>query len=428
MKFPLRRAAALVAAGAGVAASASAQVLISDDFETDTSADYTLVDDGNLDSTRTFNFDYIAAGVPLAPRSVAGETGGLYLTANDSFGAANGYTYFHNTDITADQYTLTVDVFMGFTGTAGTTEHAHVGVGSPGVRWNQVFSPINGDGAFIAFVGDGGNISDYRWFRDPDNSMGLTGNTTLPNSHPSYLGNGSNNTGPFFQQLFPSPPATVAGSPGNIWTTLTIDVDNLAGLISFSFDGQLTFQGQFSGRFDGFSSLGLCDVYSSVDPGTVFTIYDNFEVSISGTSGPGPIGTNYCAPNANSTGVAGEMSAFGTTAISDNDVTLTASNLPVAQFGIFVTSLTSGFTPNVGSGNLCVDGNIGRYQQPGQIQQVDANGEFSLTIDLTAMPQGTVPVAVMPGETWYFQAWHRDFSAGGGNTSNLTDGLEITFQ
>jgi hypothetical protein len=34
---------------------------------------------------------------------------------------------------------------------------------------------------------------------------------------------------------------------------------------------------------------------------------------------------------------------------------------------------------------------------------------------------------VVPGETWYFQAWHRDL-VGGTATTNFTDGLEVTFQ
>jgi len=429
MTFPLRRAASILAAGAGVVASASAQTIISDDFETDTSADYTLVDDGNIDGTQQFAFDYVAAGIPLAPRSSPGDTGGLRLTANDSFGLNNAFTLFHNTDVSLDRYQLTVDVFMGFSGIDGTTEYAHVGVGSPAVRHNQLFSPISGDGAFIASNGDGGaTLSDYRWFRDPDNSPPGDGNTTLPNSHPSYLGNSSLNTGPFFQTLFPSPPSTVAGSPGNIWTTVRIDVDNVAGVISFYFDDELTFQDPtFINRFDGFVSLGLADTFNSIDPGTVFTLYDNLVVDVPG-NGPGPIGSNYCNANPNSTGVAAAISGFGREDVQDNDVTLRSINMPPSQFGIFVTSLTSGFTPNVGSGNLCVDGQIGRFTQPNQIQQVDANGQFSLAIDLTQMPLGLTPVAVQPGETWYFQAWYRDFQSGGGNTSNLSDGLEITFQ
>jgi hypothetical protein len=43
-----------------------------------------------------------------------------------------------------------------------------------------------------------------------------------------------------------------------------------------------------------------------------------------------------------------------------------------------------------------------------------------------AIPLGTGPVAILPGETWNFQAWYRDLNPG--TTSNFTDGISITFQ
>jgi hypothetical protein len=271
----------LIVASTLAATSASAQVVISDNFEVDTSANYTVVNDGTPDGTQTFAFDYVAAGIPLAPRSAAGDVGGLRLAANTSLGAVDAATVFHNTPVNALQYKLTVDVFMHFTGTAGTTVHAHVGVGGNGATFNQIFTPISGSGAFIGFDGDGGSASDYRWFRDAANSPpGDPANTTLPNSHPSYLGHGSNNSGAFFQSLFPSPPATIAGSPGNIWTTLEIVVDNANGLISFYFDGQLTFQGAFAGDFNGLASLGMADVFTSISGPSIFAVFDNFEVEV----------------------------------------------------------------------------------------------------------------------------------------------------
>ena len=141
----------------------------------------------------------------------------------------------------------------------------------------------------------------------------------------------------------------------------------------------------------------------------------------------GPIGSNYCVANPNSTGSAGAMSAFGFTSVAANDVTLTASNLPPGQFGIFVTSASSGFIPNpAGSnGNLCLTGSLGRFVSPGQILGIDGAGEISLTIDLTSIPSGTGTIAVAAGDTRFFQAWHRDGVGGG---SNFTNGLEITFQ
>ena len=421
------RSLQLATAGLLAASSASAQVLIADDFEVNSSANYTVVDDGTPDGTQTFAFDYVAANIPLAPRSSAGDRGGLRLTANDTSGNVDARTLFHNTPIIADRYTLTVDVWMNFINGGTTTEHAHIGIGGDGATFNQLFTPISGSGAFIAFTGDGGSGSDYRWFRSPMNTpVGETANTTLPNDHPSYLGHGSNNVNPFFQTLFPSPPATIAGSPGNIWTTVVIDVDNLSGVISFYFDGMLTFQGNFGNRFDGFVSLGHADVFASLSGALdVYSLYDNLVVEVPTST----LGTNYCTAVANSTGNTADMSALGSSSVAANNVTLMASEMPNNAFGFFLTSQTQGFIQNPGGsqGNLCLTGSIGRYVGPGQIQNSGSTGSISLAINLAQTPQPTGFVAIAAGQTWNFTAWHRDV-VGGAATSNFSDGLSISFQ
>jgi hypothetical protein len=427
MQARCNRTLLLAAAGTLAASSASAQVLITDNFEVNSSANYTIVDDGTPDGTQTFAFDYVAAGIPLAPRSTAGDRNGLRLTANDTTANVDAWTLFHNTPVTADHYTLTVDVWMNFIVGPTTTEHAHIGIGGDGATFNSLFTPISGSGAFIAFSGDGGSASDYRWFRSALNTPpGETSNTTLPNDHPSYLGHGSNNVNPFFQSLFPSPPATTAGSPGNIWTTVVIDVDNLNGVISFYFDGMLTFQGNFANRFDGLVSLGHADVFASLS-GTldVYSLYDNLVVEVPGST----LGTNYCTAVANSTGNTADISAVGSNSAAANNVTLLATEMPNNAFGFFLTSQTQGFIQNPGGsqGNLCLTGSIGRYVGPGQIQNTGVTGGISLALDLTQTPQPTGFVSIQAGQTWNFTAWHRD-AIGGVATSNFTNGLSIAFQ
>ena len=140
------------------------------------------------------------------------------------------------------------------------------------------------------------------------------------------------------------------------------------------------------------------------------------------------IGTNYCLALANSTGATGAISATGSTSVAANDVTLTAASLPTNAFGYFLTSLTQQVVvlPGGSQGNLCLGGAIGRYVGPGQVQNSGATGSFSLALDLTATPTPNGLVAVAAGETWNFQAWHRD-SVGGNATSNFTDGLSVSF-
>ena len=140
------------------------------------------------------------------------------------------------------------------------------------------------------------------------------------------------------------------------------------------------------------------------------------------------IGTNYCVAVPNSTGVAASISASGSAVVTDNDMTLTATALPTGSFGFFLVSDLQGLVANPGgsAGNLCLAGAIGRYVGPGQIQNSGPAGEFSLSIDLNALPRPTGLVPVSAGETWNFTSWYRD-AVGGQTTSNFTDGLEVTF-
>lgn len=138
---------------------------------------------------------------------------------------------------------------------------------------------------------------------------------------------------------------------------------------------------------------------------------------------------NYCAANPNSTGLAGRIYAEGSSVAADNDLALTAFQLPALSFGFFITSRTQGFVANPGgsAGNLCLSGSVGRYVGAGQIQNSGGAGSFSLTLDLTQTPQPLGFVGVMAGDTWNYQAWFRD-SVGGVATSNFTDAVAVEFE
>jgi len=137
-------------------------------------------------------------------------------------------------------------------------------------------------------------------------------------------------------------------------------------------------------------------------------------------------GAVYCNGAINSTGVGGAIEADGSRFIGDHDMTLRASSLPQNAFGFFLVSDTQGFTANPGGsqGDLCLGGSIGRYVGPGQILSSGSTGTFSLEIDLGALPTPTGSVSAMPGETWNFQAWHRD-SVGGSAVSNFTGAVAV---
>jgi len=135
---------------------------------------------------------------------------------------------------------------------------------------------------------------------------------------------------------------------------------------------------------------------------------------------------NYCTANPNSTGLPAVMSVSGSPLISDNNFTLTASQMPAFEFGYFLMASSQGFIPNVGgsAGNLCLGSPFYRFNKPpkGTILSSGSSGTFSFTPNLLNLPQGVV---FQVGETWNFQAWFRD---GAGNTSNFTDGIAVMFR
>lgn len=114
-----------------------------------------------------------------------------------------------------------------------------------------------------------------------------------------------------------------------------------------------------------------------------------------------------CWGAVNGGGSVGYTAAIGSAAVADNDMSLAAIDVTPHQFGIFLASRDSGFTA-LSNGNLCLAGPIGRFTGPGQIQNSGPSGRLVLPIDLTALPRPSTLAAGAPGETWSFQAWHRD--------------------
>ena len=114
--------------------------------------------------------------------------------------------------------------------------------------------------------------------------------------------------------------------------------------------------------------------------------------------------------------------------VSTNDLRMRAYSLPEFANGYFLASRSQGdtFPVNNSQGRLCLGGFIGRYVGPGQILNSGLNGAFELSIDLHAIPNPLGTVATNPGETWHFQAWHRD--ANPTSTSNFTNAVSITLQ
>ncbi|MEM8709842.1 MAG: hypothetical protein AAGG01_02735 [Planctomycetota bacterium] len=142
---------------------------------------------------------------------------------------------------------------------------------------------------------------------------------------------------------------------------------------------------------------------------------------------PTVVGSQFCTANPNSTGEKAWIRAEGVPLIGSIDLlTLRCVQAPAASFGFFLCSQTSGFTANPGgsSGNLCLQGSIGRFVRPGEVLNSGTAGELRLpAINQSTFPSPAGDVAVMPGDTWYFTTWFRDV----GPTSNFSNGVEVFF-
>ena len=133
-----------------------------------------------------------------------------------------------------------------------------------------------------------------------------------------------------------------------------------------------------------------------------------------------------CTPIANSGGTVGSLLPGGYDG-PGNTLGLTVTGLAAGSVGYVLTSRQPGFSslPGGSSGNLCLAGAIGRYVGA-NARVANGAGSFTVTANLAALPQPLGPVGVQPGDTWYFQCWHRDQSPTG-PTSNFTASLAASF-
>lgn len=165
----------------------------------------------------------------------------------------------------------------------------------------------------------------------------------------------------------------------------------------------------FAGPFDANHAPRRSDDLSTPDTGFgIGPIVDlgAYELSIATSS-------LECLATENSTFQPGILTASGSVALASNDLHLYAHGLPPSEFGYFLTSDSSAFSP-VGDGHLCLGGTPLPILASAQV--VGVAGEVAYSPDLTTLP-------FQAGETWHFQFWHRD-----GTGSNLSSELSVTWE
>lgn len=142
------------------------------------------------------------------------------------------------------------------------------------------------------------------------------------------------------------------------------------------------------------------------------------------------VGRQFCDANPHfASGVSGRLSSWlwmvGDQSVSSNH-SLVGLDLPPSTFALAFASRTPGNmnmpAPN-NVGRLCVL-DAGRYNS--QIQSSTSSGQISIVVDPQALPLPTGLVSAAPGETWYFQVWHRDLD-GGLPSSNFSSAVAMQF-
>ena len=138
----------------------------------------------------------------------------------------------------------------------------------------------------------------------------------------------------------------------------------------------------------------------------------------------------HCGGNLNATGSIGRLMPQGSPAVVDDAFTLSASDLPSGQPGMFIMSRADGFVNPCGGGAgvLCLGPPIRRFNPAAgfPVQFTGTSGVISLTPPIAQFPG---PSPVLPGDVLYFQLWHRENDpTTGAPRSNTTDGIRVMFR
>ncbi|MEO2045866.1 MAG: PEP-CTERM sorting domain-containing protein [Pirellulales bacterium] len=155
------------------------QVLYTQDFDVDDTANWTQNLSGVTDSNAVIFFDYSSVGIPAAPNSSGGSTRGMKLQANLFSNAFGGFSVSPTGESFTGDYVLSYDMWQSYHGvsfvepvdifpagggiirgqSSGGTNLGYGGILSSGTFSNSAGSS---DSVFFSATGDGDSGSDYR--------------------------------------------------------------------------------------------------------------------------------------------------------------------------------------------------------------------------------------------------------------------------
>jgi uncharacterized delta-60 repeat protein len=276
-------------------AVAHGQILFSEDFDSDHTANWTVNASAGTHPVNLF-FDYSTVGIPSAPNS-GGTTRGAKLQANTAGGVLGGVSISPVGQGFGGNYRLRLDMWMNYNGPLngggnGSTQLGGAGVGTKGTT-SQWAGGVY-DCVFFCATGDGGIAgTDYRAYSVVSNNYvpasGIfnAGTGTAPdvrdNGHP-YYSVFTSKTAPAAQlALFPQQTGSSAvGSQGFVWRDVAITRTN--NKVNWTIDGRsiaTVDTSSFSISTNILLNYFDFNAASSTDPnaGTLlFSLFDNVRV------------------------------------------------------------------------------------------------------------------------------------------------------
>jgi hypothetical protein len=274
------------------------QILFSDNFDADHTANWTVnksIGPADTTSTAEFFFDYSTLGIPSAPNS-GGSTLGLRLRANMSGNVFSGLSVSPTGQGFIGDYRLRFDMWLNYNGRLdgggnGTTQFGGAGLGTKG----NVSQWAGGaqDSVWFAGTVDGGAAADYRAYSSAAPTSYASGNAVY-----NAPGGTINGSGAYYTAAFPSVSApaaqlalypqqtnsTIAGSLGFAWRDVIIAKSG--NTITWTIDGLLI--STIDATSLAFSTNILLNYFdsnatSSTDanaPALLFGLFDNVRVEV----------------------------------------------------------------------------------------------------------------------------------------------------
>jgi len=222
-----------------------AQLLFSDNFDTDHTANWTVNASAGTHPVNIF-FDYSAVGIPSAPNS-GGSTFGMRLQANTAGATFGGVSVSPTGQGFAGDYQVEFDMWLNYNGQLngggnGSTQVTGAGIGTAGTT--PQWAGGTQDSVHFGTTGDGGSTVDYRAYSTaaptgyPDAStvFNASGVGNRNNTHAYYAGFGGASAPAARLTLFPQQTnSTPVGAQGFAWRDVTIT--KVGNTVSWAIDG-----------------------------------------------------------------------------------------------------------------------------------------------------------------------------------------------